>query len=166
MFTWLMLSVATAETPDSELEGDVIATRTIPVPSTTLLATLSDLRHYPDMWPDGCVTNWEFGERQTGIGATAQATYRAPMGWFRKLTLVISDISDRRIDIDHPGNKGFVTTYSLEPVAEGTQVEMHTWIYAPPKPFRGIYFNRIHPHFLSCHEGFLESLELTVTVEQ
>ena len=136
MFTWLLLSVAAAETFDEDAEGDVIAVRTVSAPGTTVLATLADLRNHPGFWPDGCVTNWEFGERQTGIGATASVTYRAPMGWYRKLTAVVSDITERRVDIDHPGNKGFVTTYTLTAVESGTEVEMHTWIYAPPKPFR------------------------------
>ncbi|MFT5686480.1 MAG: hypothetical protein ACI8RZ_007436 [Myxococcota bacterium] len=163
MLIWLTLATATAETTyDDDAEGDVIATRTIAVPTATILATLSDIRNYPGFWPEGCVTDWEFGERQTGVGATAYVTYRGPLGWRRKLTLVVSEITTRRVDIDHPGNKGFVTTYAMTPAESGTGVEMHTWIYAPPKPFKKAYFNRIHPHFQSCHDGFLEGLAKSV----
>ena len=162
MFIWLTLAAAAAETFDEDAEGDVVVTRTIAASGASILATLSDLRNHPGLWPDGCVTHWEFGERQTGVGATSKVTYRGPLGWFRTLTLVISDIDTHRIDIDHPGNKGFVTTYAMEPADGGIHVELHTWIYAPPKPFRGVYFNRIHPHFESCHSGFLENLAAAV----
>ena len=162
MLIWLTLATATAETFDEHAEGDVIATRTIAASTTTLLATLSDLRNHPGYWPDVCVTDWGFGERQTGLGATASVTYRGPFGWFRKLTMVITEISTTRLDIDHPGDKGFVTTYAFQPAASGTTVEMHTWIYAPPKPLRGVYFKRVQPHFQSCHDGFLEGLAAAV----
>ena len=161
MLIWLTLSAA-AVTFDVDAEGDVIADRVIPASTPTILSILSDLRNYPALWPDGCVSNWEFGERQTGIGATAKVTYRAPMGWYRKLTLVVSDISERRVDIDHPGDRGFVTTYEMKSAEDGTHIEMHTWIYAPPKPFQGVYFKRILPHFESCHDGFLDNLAQSV----
>lgn len=158
MLLWLSLAVASAETYDEDAEGDVIAERAIAASPATILATLSDLRSHAELWPEGCVTNWEFGEKQTGVGATAKVTYRAPMGWYRKLTMVVSEITASRIDIDHPGDKGFVTTYALKSAGSETTVEMHTWIYAPPRPFRRAYFRRIHPHFQECHEGFLEGL--------
>jgi hypothetical protein len=161
MLIWLTLATAIAETFDTDSEGDVVVTRTINAPSATIMTLLSDLRNYPKLWPEGCVTDWEFGERQTGVGATAHVTYRAPM-WFRKLTMVISDITTQRVDLDHPGNKGFVTTYAMTPAASGTSVVMHTWINPPPKPFRRSYFKRIQPHFQTCHAGFLENLAESV----
>ena len=158
MISLLMCLTAVAETYDPDAEGDVIASLEILADREAVRGLLLDLHSHPDLWPRSCVEDWEFGAVQSGLGASAEVLWLGPLGWSRRLTMVIASSTEARIDIDQPGDKGFVTTYTFSDGAVGTVVDMHSWINPPPWPLRKAYFKRFQPYFTDCHEQFLSNL--------
>ena len=143
-------------------DGDVIARRRIPSSPEALYAAALDLGAHPTYWPAGCVSDWEPGSVRSGPGASARLVYHAGP-WRRRLVATIAKAeAPRRIEVDHPGRKGFVTTWSFTPADTGTDVELRTWILAPPKPFRKAYFSQVRPAWEACHAGALQGLEQAV----
>jgi len=153
----VLLLVSSSVAADWPEDGDVVVQREIAATPAAIHDHLRNLENHPSLWPEGCSSEWEFGNTTTDVGANALVTYQAGV-WRRKLTVVLVGHDEQRVKLDHPGNRGFVMTYSLSPTAAGTQVEMHTWINPPPKPFTGFYFKRTYPKWLVCHEGVLENL--------
>ena len=147
---------------DPEGKGDVVAELEILASPDALRDKLTDLRNFGAFWPEGCTARFELGDKVKGEGASALITYRGEGIWRRKLTAVVSEVKEKRVTIDHPGNKGFPTTFDLVPGAQGTVVTMHTWVYPPPKPFQKTYFKRTQPHWQTCQEGFLRGLAASV----
>jgi hypothetical protein len=161
----LLLSAPLAlASADPDADGDVIAEISIVAPSSAIHDYLMDLGNYVDLSPDDCIQKWQLGERSEGVGASAKLRYVAPPIWRRGLTMVLIEENERRITLDHPGNKGFVTTLDMKETGEGiTSVTMHTWVNAPPKPFQGAYFKWVQPHWRDCQERFLTNLAAEVT---
>lgn len=158
----LLLALATAAAED----GDVIARRRIPAAADTLFAAALDLGAHPTYWPEGCISDWEPGSVRSGLGASARLVYHAGP-WRRRLVATIAKAeAPRRIEVDHPGRKGFVTTWTFTPADTGTDVELRTWILAPPKPFRKAYFAKVRPAWEVCHAGALQGLEQAVRAAQ
>jgi uncharacterized protein YndB with AHSA1/START domain len=144
-------------------DGDVVALRRIAASPEQAYAQVLDLSSHPQLWPEGCVDRWEQGSQASGVGASARLRYRAG-AWRRSLTAIIQKADPpRRIDVEHPGRKGFVTTWTFTPAAGGVEVELHTWILAPPRPFKRAWERRIRPAWQRCHEGALEGLERALT---
>jgi len=140
--------------------SDVTATRLIPLPAEALYNHLLDLRNHERIWPDDCAKKWVHGDVSVGPGASAQLVY-VPSLMRRKLTTTLARADDGRlIDIDHAGNKGFVTRWRLTPEGEGaTRIDVHTYIQAPPKPFERLYFDKVRPAWQLCHQQALATLE-------
>lgn len=153
-----LLLVSAALAASEPVDGDIIVKLHIDSTAPTLYDYLLDLHHHRDLWPETCVKKWTFGQTTQGLGATAQVVYH-PSIMHRKLVATVSKATeDRRVDVDHAGNKGFVTTWTLTPDDRGVDVEIHTWVNAPPKPFQGFYFSRVQPSWKACHEEALKNL--------
>jgi hypothetical protein len=156
---WCILAVGAALAGSFEgVDSNVIAERTMPVAAEVLYGRLLDLRALQQLIPDDCASDWTFGATSVGLGGTARVTYHAA-GMHRRVDAVVSKAEDpRTIDIDHAGQRGFVTRYLLEPDAIGTHVTITTYINAPSWPFRGYYFRNVHPAWEGCHERTLTNL--------
>jgi hypothetical protein len=160
----LSLSLGTAQASDPDAEGDVIALIEISAPQDVVHRYLMNLSNHADLSPEDCTRRWEMGARHEGVGASATLVYVAPPIWRRSLTVVLLEETDTRILLDHPGNHGFVTTFDFASTgrASTTHLTMHTWISAPPKPFQGVYFRWVRPHWRECQERFLTNLAAAV----
>ncbi|MEL6343542.1 MAG: hypothetical protein AAFV53_10435 [Myxococcota bacterium] len=165
MLTSLLLSfsffsaAALADDAGADLpDGDVVSTLQVTAAPSVVEQTLLDLEAHAELWPEGCVTRWDFGGKTTGVGASALMTYSPGFGWNRRLAAVIANHNHQRISIDHPGRKGFVTTFDVHTDGRYTSVEMHTWIQPPPRPVQGYYLNRLQPKWQACQDGFLTNL--------
>ena len=150
-------SAAQADNPYLDREGDVVAQATLAASGEALSAVLLDLKQQELLWPEGCTRKWEHSSTSQGVGASARLTYRAG-SWRRRLTATLSQADERRIVLDHAGKRGFVITWDMSQAEAGTALEMHTWIMAPPRPFKRAYFERVHPRWTECHQGFLQNL--------
>lgn len=158
-----LLSTAAAQ-QDPAAEGDVIAQIQVAAPPSAVFDYLMDLDHHAKLSPEDCTKKWQLGEKTAGVGASTKLVYIAPPVWRRSLTAVLIEADERRITLDHPGNRGFVTTFDFDQAApEGTtDLTMHTWVNPPPKPFRGVYFKWVQPHWRDCQERFLTNLAAEV----
>jgi hypothetical protein len=143
----------------AQKNADIVITKAIPAPAATVYAYLLDLKHEPDLWTPDCAGSWSFGNVTRGLGATGHVRYTAAE-WSRTLDMVLSKVQENfRIEIEHTGKKGFTTTWTLRDQGLSTSVELHTWLNAPPWPFRRFYFRKVQPAWTSCHARVLENLE-------
>lgn len=158
-----LLPLAAAQ-QDPAAEGDIIAQLQITAPHDVVHSYLMDLEHHAALSPEDCTKKWQLGEKTDGVGASARLVYIAPPVWRRGLTAVLIEDDPRRITLDHPGNRGFVTTFDFDQAAPDgtTDLTMRTWINAPPKPFQGVYFKWVQPHWRDCQERFLTNLAAEV----
>jgi hypothetical protein len=80
--------------------------------------------------------------------------------WHRNLTMVLSKVSEnQRIELEHPGRKGFITTWTFTERESFSDVELHTWVNAPPWPLRKYFYEKVQPAWRDCHGRTLENLE-------
>ena len=143
-----------APVPD-DTNADVVASATVHAPPQAVLDWLSDLRHQETALAD-CTRDWEHGAKSVGVGASAELVYKA--GPFRrKLVGTISQAELKRLMVDHAGKKGFITTWTFSPAADGadTTVELRTLLNLPPKPFRKVYMNKVQPVWQTCYAAAL-----------
>ena len=146
----LLLNAALAAPVTPEPNADVVAAQVVPLTAEVLYPHLLDLRTYEAALD--CTRKWEPGDRTTGLGASARTTYKVRL-MRRRLVMVISKaVENDHVDLDHAGDKGFVTRWSLEPQGDSTRVEVHTYIQAPPKPFKRYYFNKVQPAWAACQD--------------
>jgi hypothetical protein len=155
----LGLAAALTAAPPARAEvAEVRASRAINASADALYAYLLDLSHHPQVWPEGCTADWELGAVQAGPGASAELTYRVG-GWRRRLPVQVGPVQPgARIELLHPGKKGFTTIWTLQPGDGVTKVSVDTWVGAPPKPFKGFYEKRVRPGWTECHVGLLDNL--------
>lgn len=166
MLNLLLFSVAMASTDDVDptAVADIVADIQITASPDKVHEYLLNLSNHADLSPDDCTRRWEMGARMEGVGASATLVYVAPPVWRRALTAVLIEETEQRIVLDHPGDRGFVTTFEFDlqaPVGM-TALTMHTWINPPPKPFEGLYYKWIRPHWRDCQERFLTNLAAAV----
>jgi Polyketide cyclase / dehydrase and lipid transport len=146
-------AAADATPPNS----DIIVKATTTASAADAYVWLQDLGNHRLAWPQDCARRWEMGEPTVGMGATAETSYRAG-AWRRRLVMEITKLNpDRRVDIEHQGNKGFTTTWTLTAVDGGTEVELHTWINPPPWPFYKTYFKKTQPKWTVCHQAAVDA---------
>lgn len=142
------------------VDANVVATRTLPntTPAVVYVA-LSTPAALMALYPEDCAT---WGVPLTGAvpGATGLVTYHAA-GMHRKLdaTWKTADADRPRVELDHLGNKGFVTRFDLVADGANTTVTLTNYLNAPPSPFKGYYFKRVKPAWDGCHARVLEALE-------
>ena len=155
----LTLPAHAAPAQGSSPNSDVTATRLLPFDATVVYQHLLDLRNHEKLWSEDCAKKWSHGDVSVGPGASAQLVY-TPSLMNRKLTATLARAEpERLIDLDHAGNKGFVTRWSLAEEGDGTRVDVHTYIHAPPKPFTRFYFEKVRPAWQLCHQQALATLE-------
>lgn len=154
----LLVSLAfAAESPDWR-DSDIVVTAHVDATPAQLFVYMQDLQHHRDLWGEPCATDWVFGEVTVGLGASAQVQYNAA-GMRRELVATLARVTDnRRVDIEHAGKKGFVTTWRFVEEEGGSEVELHTWLNPPPWPFRKYYANKVQPAWQVCHQQALDNL--------
>lgn len=151
---WLLLTLTTALASRwDDHPSDVIVERTIEAPAESIFDAVSQFRYLSELFPEHCVEDWAIGSP-----STARLTYHmGPMR--RRLTAKVTRAeSGRLVEIDHEGDKGFVTQFRFEPRGDATHVTLATWIHPPPRPFRRVYFKRVRPAWLTCYSEALEEL--------
>lgn len=154
----LLLSLALAEPIPADRNADVVASKVIAAPVETLYPHILDLKQLQAISDEGCVGRWVFGKLTSGVGATASMRYHAG-AMHRRLEMTLTKADEnKRITLDHAGNKGFITTWDFTPQDTSTQVEVHTWLAIPPKPFRRYYFNKVQPAWVVCQQKALQNL--------
>lgn len=149
---WLAAAFA-AEDGNIKVEGDVAA------PPAIVEQTVSDLTALQQVFPAHCVQDWVMGPQTKGVGATTRMTYR--MGPLRRrLDAKVTRAKDGYVDLDHAGNKGFVTRWTATPNAQGgSHVVLETHINLPPWPFKRVYLNKIRPIWRECWTVSLQNLD-------
>ncbi len=139
--------------------SDIKATREQKLSQDAVFEYLLDLRNHQSLWSAECIIKWVHGSVNVGQGANAEAVY-VPGLMRRKLAMTLSRAKGNRlIDIEHAGNKGFTTRWTLAPEGDGVRVDLHTYINPPPKPFDRIYFTNVRPKWQACHDQALATLE-------
>ena len=146
-----------APVPDDH-NADVVATFVVGAAPQAVTTVVSDLKAQEALL-SGCTTKWEHGSVSVGVGANAQLVYKVGP-WRRKLTGTITQVDPgRRVTVDHAGNKGFITTWTVSAADAGAQVELRTLLNLPPKPFRKVYVNRIQAQWQACYAEALVKLD-------
>lgn len=151
----LSLPAAAEKIPDDH-DADVVATARIQAPASTIMAWISDLRNQEQVLSD-CTQKWVHGDNNVGLAANAELVYKVG-AWRRKLVATITQVDDdRRLTLDHAGNKGFYTTWTLTPTEDGqaTDVELRTLLNLAPRPFRKVYVNKVQPAWQQCYQNAL-----------
>ena len=138
--------------------ADVVAVRVLPVETPVLYERLLDLETFRAMLPADCAADWELGQPSKGVGAHGSVRYDIE-GMHRHLDFVLNKAeAPRQIDLDHMGNKGFVTRLSLRPVDTGTELELHTYLSPPSWPFTAYFYKKVQPAWVGCYERALQNL--------
>jgi hypothetical protein len=159
MLWWLFVTIVGAASPKpwDGKSSDVVVERTVDASVDVLVPRLADLTFAEGIFPPECVSDWAHGSVSSGPGAIGRVTYT--MGAMRRrLTAEVTRVEDHVVEYDHEGKKGFITQWRLSPDGDGTAISLGTYINAPPWPFRGMYFKKIHPEWMRCYEQTLENL--------
>jgi carbon monoxide dehydrogenase subunit G len=146
-----------APIPD-DTNADVVATFTVGSSPEAVIQIVSDLKAQEALLST-CTQKWEHGTVSVGVGANARLVYKVGP-WRRRLTGTITQVDPgRRVTLDHAGNKGFITTWTVSAADAGAQVELRTLLNLPPKPFRKVYVNRIQARWQACYAEALVKLD-------
>ncbi|MFK7928876.1 MAG: SRPBCC domain-containing protein [Myxococcota bacterium] len=157
MLTLSLVIVALAQDPAVDDSSDIVATRVIRAPVERVFEQMLDPRAIAPIAPSTCMRKWAFQETADGE-ERFQVVYLAEL-FRRKLKATVTRVdAPRSFDWDHKGNKGFVTRFRFAEVEGGTSVSMHTYIAAPPKPFRNYYANKVQPRWTDCYDRLLEAV--------
>lgn len=162
--TWWWIGLALAGRWDGH-PSDIEAQAVIDAPPEQLYEVLVDLRSLEALLPDHCATDFVYGERTVGEGATVRLTYHADV-LHRRLDATLTRAEEPRlVDVDHAGNKGFVTRFVLAPEADGTRVTMTSFLNPPPWPFRRVFYTRVRPAWTQCYLDALAELQAVVATD-
>jgi hypothetical protein len=157
---WLLFVTIVAAASPKPWEGqssDVVVERAVGASVEVLVPRLADLTFAEQIFPSDCLLDWAHGSVTSGSGALARVTY--DMGAMkRRLTATVTRVEDHVVEYDHAGKKGFITQWRLSADGDRTTVSLGTYIHAPPWPFRGMYFKKIHPAWTQCYERTLDNL--------
>jgi hypothetical protein len=139
-------------------DADVVAVRVLPIETPVLYERLLDLETFRAMLPADCAASWELGKPRKGVGANGSVRYDIG-GMHRHLNFVLNEATaPHKVDIEHMGSRGFVTRMALRPVAEGTELELHTYLAPPRWPFTAYFFRKVQPAWVDCYERALQNL--------
>jgi hypothetical protein len=159
----LLLSPSLQAAPS---KAEVRASRSVNADARAIFEYVLDLRNQEALWPEGCTKGIELGDTVMGVGAEMSITYKVGI-WRRSLDATISRaVPGERIDIDHKGDRGFTTTWTITPKGDTTRVNVDTWVGAPPRPFVRFYERRVQPGWTACHEGALDRLARALSQQQ
>lgn len=153
----LLLFISLALAGDNKWDGrdaHIEATWVVPASVADVQQVLADERAL-ELFP--CVHHFDYTDF-LAEDADVRACYR--LGTFsRRLDATWTRREPELVEIDHQGNKGFVTRFTLTSVDQGTEVHVKTWMNAPPKPFRKFYYTRVRPRWVQCYADGLLALE-------
>ena len=138
---------------DSVVRAEVSRT----VDSVQLTSAASDLQTWETLYPADCVKEWLNSTQTAGVGGRARVTYTIG-AMRRRLTVEVSKVEDGLlVDLDHLGNKGFVTRVHID----GEVVRLETFVNPPPWPLRSYFYEKLQPEWTRCQESALETLVAT-----
>lgn len=152
---WLLASPVHADGSTSDT-SDIHVGRTIAASPEEIAKRVDSTADFAHLLA-GCTRDWVHGADDAG---PARVTYRI-LSFRRRLTArVYIRQPNRVIELDHEGNKGFVTRVTLTSDAPGTaDVELSTWLNPPGWPFRKYYRDAVRPGWIACYEEALTRLE-------
>jgi hypothetical protein len=159
---WLFIAAALAGKWD-DVDANVVASRTLPnVAPQAAYDAVAAPGALQALYPADCAV-WTIPIGWEVPGQQGLVTYHAA-GMHRKLDVLwkTADRGKPRIELDHLGNRGFVTRFDFVAADANTTVTLTNYLNAPPKPFRGYYFSRVKPAWEGCHARVLEAVEKAV----
>lgn len=154
----LLATAALAANPYADRTSDVSAQRVIDAPPEALSAALRSTTALAAILPESCTVDWEHGVAPEG---PARVTTQI-LAFKRRLTARITAADDQRVDLDHEGNKGFITRFLFEEAEGGTRVVLTTFLNPPGWPLRKYYFESVQPAWTACHVEALDRLAAKV----
>ena len=160
---WLLLiQVALGASPWDSQDSSVGVSRVIAAEREAVYEQIDDLKELSALYPATCVSDWEFDDQTTGVGARGEVTYRFEK-FRRRLAVTIEKAeASRYVELDHLSSKGFITRWLVEESEAGSVVSLKTYINPPPWPFKGYYFKKIKPAWTICYQQTLDNLEARV----
>jgi len=160
---WLLAAVAIAGGKWDGRDSNIVARTTVQAPPDAIYAILEDVHALEQLYPHHCASNFDYGTRKAPE-ADLRVTYhlglmdrRLDARWSRREP-------NRLVEIDHLGNKGFITRWTLTEADGGTLVEVTTFINPPPWPVKRYYYTRVRPVWTQCYLDALEALGDRVVV--
>ncbi len=158
MLWTLLIPMALAGRWDDQ-DPDVMAWRVVPAEPEVVWQTLADTKGLQQLFPHACAQDWVHGEQTEGIGAQVSLTYRWDVVR-RRLTATIAEGREGAwFDLEHAGDKGFVTRFTTDAVEGGTRVTIHSFVTSPPWPLKGRYYRTIQPVWTQCYASTLSALD-------
>ena len=146
--------------------SDVVAEVQIDAPATEVSDYLSRLDQVSEIFPEDCAQDWIVGPELQAPHAMGEVVVRAAL-LKRRLAVTYGEVIPSRIvDLDHTGDKGFVTRFELVSDVDfprnsdekGTTVIMTTFLSPPNWPLKKYFERKIHPAWVDCHRRTLENL--------
>lgn len=148
------MTASLAASPWKDANADVSSQLTVPMPRAALVERLDDTRELAALFPERCMLEWEHGVAPAG---PARVTYQIK-SFHRRLTARIVAVEPKRVEIDHEGNRGFITRFLLTEVEGGTEVTLTTFLNGPGWPLRSYFFEAVRPEWESCYVEALQRL--------
>lgn len=149
------LTLALAAEPNS----DIVNSRLLRATPEKIAPALSDTRSIEELLPHRCAFDWKHGEHPYG---PSDLMYNIKSFQRRLVVFLTVKKPNRLIEMDHLGNKGFITEFKLDPVGEATQVTITTYLNPPGWPMRKYYFSAVKPRWEQCYTEFLDRLQKRV----
>lgn len=143
-------------------EADVAASAFVPAPPEKVFAFLLELSNLRIIFGSDCLGKLDLGDRSFGEGASAIVRY--DMGLMhRKLAMTLSRAeAPERVQYDHLGDKGFLTTWTLKAEDGGTLLSVATPLNPPPRPLQTYYYTVVQPEWRRCYEQGITNLSRAV----
>ena len=155
---WAWVGLAVANDKWAGHDPDVVAEATIAASPAAVYDKLVDLMSLKAAMDSTCASRWVMGNNTRGIGASAELTYVAAAMRRRLVATVSKGEPGRYVDLDHAGNRGFVTRFELSAEGEGTHVKMTTFLDMPPGVLQGYYFTQVQPAWVTCQATTLTNI--------
>jgi len=158
MLALLLLDAAFALSKWEGRDANVVAEVVLSSPQEKLYEVLLDDKVLERILPAECATDFDY-EGVKDPKATVRLTYHAS-GMHRRLDALHSRSDPPRlVEIEHLGNKGFFTRFTLTPEGDGTKAVMTTYLNEPPWPFRKYYYTQVRPIWVQCQTDALHKLD-------
>jgi carbon monoxide dehydrogenase subunit G len=162
---WLLAAVAIAGGKWDGRDPNITAGATLEAPPDAIYAILDDAHAPEQLFPHHCASDFDYGVRKAPEADVRLTYHLGPLDRRLDATWTRRD-PNRLVEIDHQGNKGFITRWTLAEVDGGTRVEVTTFINPPPWPVRRYYYTRVRPAWTQCYLDALEALDGMVVVPQ
>ena len=159
---WLFVGLALAANPYEGRDSNITVERHLSADSDQVLAVVTDFKKLEQVFPSHCLEEWVHGPQTSEVGALSRVTYH--FGHLRR-RLAVEIIRAERgvVDLDHHGNKGFVTRFTVAESEGGSDVKVETFVNPPGWPFRQYFFETVQPLWTKCYEQAFERLPRILT---